>query len=122
MNVDVGPNLASRPIRMGVWLELTAEGADEPAAAPNQQDHKILQDLNTPARTDEQLQSSRLPTDIPHTAGNNENDFAAAQDAAVAVDSDEPLLTGSILTDVNGERSLSDACKSTVHGEPLLAS
>ena len=41
--------------------------------------------------------------------GNNENDFAAAQDTAVDVDSDEPLLTGSILTDVNGERSLSDA-------------
>jgi hypothetical protein len=43
-------------------------------------------------------------------AGNNENDFAAAQDAAVNIDSDEPLLTGSILTDVDGERSQSDSC------------
>jgi hypothetical protein len=40
--------------------------------------------------------------------GNNENDFAAAQDAAVDVNSDEPLLTGSILTNVNGEWSQSD--------------
>ena len=42
------------------------------------------------------------------TRGNNENDFAAAQDAAVDVNSDEPLLTGSILTNVNGEWSQSD--------------
>ena len=39
-----------------------AEGADESAA-----DHEILQDLNAPARTEEQLQSSRLPAEIPHT-------------------------------------------------------
>jgi hypothetical protein len=40
--------------------------------------------------------------------GNDENDFAAAQDAALEVDSDEAVLTGSIMTDVDGERSRSD--------------
>jgi hypothetical protein len=38
-----------------------------------------------------------------------ENDFAPAQDTAVSVDSNEPLLTGSIMTDVNGERSQLDS-------------
>jgi hypothetical protein len=40
--------------------------------------------------------------------GNDENDFAAAQDAALEVDLDETVLTGSIMTDVDGERSRSD--------------
>ena len=40
--------------------------------------------------------------------GNDENDFAAAQDAALEVHSDEAVLTGSIMTDVDGERSRSD--------------
>jgi hypothetical protein len=41
--------------------------------------------------------------------GNHENDFASAQDTAINIDSNEPLLTGSIMTDVNGERSRSDS-------------
>ena len=35
----------------------------------------------------------------------NPGDFAAAQDAALEVDSDEAVLTGSIMTDVDRERS-----------------
>ena len=37
-------------------------------------------------------------------AGNLENDLQAAQDTAFNADDDEPLLTGSVYTDVNGER------------------
>jgi uncharacterized protein DUF6570 len=40
--------------------------------------------------------------------GNHENDFAAAQEAAVDGDIDGPLLTGSVMSDVNGERSHPD--------------
>jgi hypothetical protein len=37
-------------------------------------------------------------------AGNHENDFQAAQDGASQAIDDEPLITGSVYTDVNGER------------------
>lgn len=36
--------------------------------------------------------------------GNYENDFQAAQDTAPDVDNNEPLMTGSVSTDINGER------------------
>ena len=46
-------------------------------------------------------------------AGNNENDFAAAQETATGSSTDdydlnEPFLTGSVMSNVNGERSHSD--------------
>src|ERR1700735_1805330 len=37
-------------------------------------------------------------------AGNLENEFHAAQDAAFNVDDNDPFITGSVYTDVNGER------------------
>jgi len=37
--------------------------------------------------------------------GNYENDFDAAQDEAFLASDDDPLVTGSVYTDVNGERS-----------------
>ena len=37
-------------------------------------------------------------------AGNHENDFQAAQDSAFQADDQEPLVTGSVYTDINGER------------------
>jgi hypothetical protein len=41
--------------------------------------------------------------------GNHENHFVSAQETAIDIDSHEPVLTGSIMTDVNGERSLSES-------------
>ena len=41
--------------------------------------------------------------------GNHENDFAAAQDAATDSDRNEPFLTASVMSDVNGERSRPDS-------------
>ena len=37
--------------------------------------------------------------------GNHENDWAAAQEAAVDGNMDEPFLTESVMSDVNGERT-----------------
>jgi hypothetical protein len=40
--------------------------------------------------------------------GNHENDFQAAQDTDLHADSNAPLMTGSVSTDINGERHIPD--------------
>jgi hypothetical protein len=66
-----------------------------------------------------ELQENMICVDVPDSheregysieldSGNYENDFQAAQDTTLNLNNEDPLMTGSVSTDINGERQNPD--------------